>query len=204
MTAAILIVGSWPGVARATAAACTGWSGFQAPVRYSSSADQVVLVRDLDGDGAPEILTSGNHVDELAAFSLLVNRGDGTFAGERLVQSGFGERVEDVGDLDGDGIPDLLASDYWSNGIAVHLGRGSLQFGAPTAYETATHSGPSQIVDDDDNGTPDVVSFSFGSGNPVRARSRSWSASIPDISACSVSRTARFPCRSSLPDPAST
>ena len=147
---------------------CNGWAGVQAPVRYASSADRVVLVRDLDGDGAPEIIASGNHVDELAAFSLLQNRRDGTFAAERSVASGFGEQLQDVGDLDHDGVPDLLVSDYWANGIAVYRGKGALQFDEGARYGTATHGGPSLIIDYDHDGTPDVISLSFGSGNPVR------------------------------------
>lgn len=152
----------------ALAADCIGWAGAQTPVRYASSADKIVLVRDLDGDGAPEIIVSGNHVDELGAFSLLPNRGDGTFAAERRLASGFGEELQDVGDLNHDHVPDLLVSDYWANGIVVYLGKGLLQFDAGTRYETATHGGPSLIADYDHDGTPDVISLSFGSGNPVR------------------------------------
>jgi hypothetical protein len=127
-----------------------------------------VLVRDLDGDGAPEIIASGNQVDELPAFSLLPNRGDGSFAAERLIASGFGETLQDVGDLNHDHVPDLLVSNYWSNGIVVYRGNGALQFDGGTSYGTATHGGPSLITDYDHDGTPDVISFSFGSGNPVR------------------------------------
>ncbi len=152
----------------APAAECPGWAGVQAPVRYSSSADKLVLVRDLDGDGFPEIIASGNHVDELGAFSLLSNRRDGTFGAERLVAGGSGEELQDVGDLNHDGVPDLLASNYWSNGIVVYLGKGALQFDRGAAYGTATHGGPSLIADYDGDGTPDVISLSFGSGNPVR------------------------------------
>src|SRR3954463_7943879 len=147
---------------------CIGWEAFRAPVQYASSADRAVLVRDLDGDGAPEIIASGNHVDELGAFSLLPNRRDGTFAVERFVTSGFGETLRDVGDLDHDGIPDVLVSNYWANGIAVYLGKGALQFDGGTAYGTATHGGPSLIADYDHDCTPDVITLSFGSGNPVR------------------------------------
>jgi hypothetical protein len=144
------------------------WAGVQAPVRYASSADRVVLVRDLDGDGAPEIIASGNHIDELAAFSLLANRRDGTFAAERLLASGFGETLQDVGDLNHDGVSDLLVSDFWANGIAIYLGHRDLQFDQAARYDTATHGGPSLIADYDHDGNPDVISLSFGSGNPVR------------------------------------
>jgi hypothetical protein len=147
---------------------CSGWAGVRAPVRYASSANRILLLRDLDGDGAPEIIASGKHVDELAAFSILSNRGDGTFSAERLLSRGLGEELQDVGDLNHDGFPDLLFSNYWSNGIAIYLGKGALDFDAGTRYETATHGGPSLIIDFDHDGTPDVISLSFGSGNPVR------------------------------------
>jgi hypothetical protein len=152
----------------AMASDCSGWAGVQAPARYASSADKAVLVRDLDGDGAPEIIVSGNQIDELAAFSLLPNRGDGSFAAERLIASGFGETLQDVGDLNHDHLPELLASNYFANGIVVYRGKGALQFDGGTPYGTATHGGPSLITDYDRDGTPDVISFSFGSGNPVR------------------------------------
>jgi len=146
---------------------CAGWNGFRSPVRYSSSADSVVLARDLNGDGAPELLASGNHVDELSAFSLFVNRGNGTFDPERPIAGGFGEELESIDDQNRDGIPDLLASDYWSNGIVVYSGSNRLAY-KRTPYTTATHGGPSLFVDYDRDGTKDVISFSFGSGNPVR------------------------------------
>lgn len=152
----------------AVGADCTGWAGVQAPVRYASAADKAVLVRDLDGDGAPEIVASGNQIDALGTFSLLPNRGDGSFAAERLVPSGFGETLQDIGDLNHDHVPDLVVSNYFANGIVVYRGEGALQFSGGTPYGTATHGGPSLIIDYDHDGTPDVVSFSFGSGNPVR------------------------------------
>jgi len=141
---------------------------FRAPVRYGVAADEVVLAADLDGDGAIDILTSGNQVDEVSTFSVLRNLGAGAFAHEQQIESGFGERIEDLSDLDGDGIVDLLASNYWQNGIAMYRGLGSLHFSAGTAFGTATHGGPSRAVDYDNDGRTDMVSFSFGSGNPVR------------------------------------
>jgi hypothetical protein len=154
--------------ADALADPCSGWMGVRAPARYASSAYRVMLVRDLDGDGAPEIIVSGTHVDAVGALSLFSNRGGGTFAAERLVASGFGEELQDIADLNHDGRPDVLTSDYGANGIVVYLAGGALQFDGGTRYGTATHGGPSLIIDYDHDGTPDVISFSFGSGNPVR------------------------------------
>jgi hypothetical protein len=154
--------------ADAFASDCNGWAGALAPVRYTSSADKIVLVRDLDGDGAPEIIASGNHLDALGTFSILANRRDGTFASERLVPGGFGEELRDAGDLNHDHIPDLLVSNYFANGIVVYLGNGALQFDGGTRHDTATHGGPSLITDFDNDGNLDVITLSFGSGNPVR------------------------------------
>jgi len=164
LLALVLLMGATP----ATSAQCLGWSGFGDPVRYSVTADQALLIADLDGDGAAEIITSGNQVEELGTFSILRNRGDGTFAPEQLLASNFGERVEALGDLDADGVADLVVSNYWSNGIAVYKGKGGLTFEAGVPYQTATHGGPSMILDYDGDGIPDVVSLSYGSGNPVR------------------------------------
>ena len=144
------------------------FAAFPTPVKYPSSAVAAILVRDLNGDGRPEIILSGNQVDELGAFSVLANRGDGTFDPERLIATDFGEKIQDVGDLNRDGVPDLVASNYWSNGIAVHLGKGDLRFDAGTAYGTATHGGPTLITDYDRDGYLDVISLSVGSGNLVR------------------------------------
>lgn len=141
---------------------------FAPPVRYAVSADIAVLAADLDGDGAPEILTSGNSVVQQTAFSLLRNTGDGTFADERLIGTGLGERIEDVADVNRDGVPDLLASDYWNNGMVIHHGLGSGEFAPRVPLGTATHGGPTRVVDVDRDAIPDVLSLSFGSLNPVR------------------------------------
>ena len=130
--------------------------------RYASSAVQTVIVRDADGDGDADVIASGNQVDERPAFAWFANRGDGTFEAERPIVTRFGERIEEVADFNRDGLPDLLASNYWSNGITIYLGRGALAFDGGAPYGTATHGGPSFVRD------REVFSLSFGSGNPVR------------------------------------
>jgi hypothetical protein len=144
------------------------WRGFSSPRRYPVTASRVIIVRDLNRDGRPDLVLSGTQVDQFASFSILVNEGDGTFGKEQLVPSALGERIEDAADLDGNGRPDLLASNYFQNGISIYRSSGPLVFGAQEFHGTATHGGPSQVIDYDGDGVPDVVSLSFGSANPVR------------------------------------
>jgi hypothetical protein len=144
------------------------WRGFSPPRRYPVTASRVVIVRDLNRDGRPDLVLSGNQVDQFASFSILVNEGDGTFGNEQLVPSALGEKIEDAADINGDGMPDLLASNYFQNGISIYRSTGALVFGAQEFHGTATHGGPSQVIDYDGDGVPDVVSLSFGSANPVR------------------------------------
>ena len=166
-TVALLLLHGWALAARAATGGCDGLS-FKAPARYTVSADEVVRLADLDGDSAPEVIASGNHVDQRDAFALLPNRGDGTLGSERRVPTGFGETLEEVTDLDSDGVPDLLASGYWQNGIVTYRATGPLQFELRTPFDTATHGGPTRAIDSDGDRRIDLVSFSFGSGNPVR------------------------------------
>lgn len=142
--------------------------GFAQPVRYGVSPAVAQVVADVDGDGAPDLVVSGNQVTLRSTLSLLRNRGDGTFETERLLPTASDQRIEAAADLDGDSLVDLITSDYWNNGIVVHRGRGALTFDAGVFFATATHGGPTRVVDFDSDGRLDLVSFSFGSANPVR------------------------------------
>lgn len=115
------------------------------------------VVADLNGDGLPDlavpVLTSAS------AIILLLNNGDGTFVTRpvalpaKIYRNGYSTLV--AGDLNGDGIQDLLL-----NGISL-LGKGDGSF-APTQtsfYPTPTPNGI--LCDMNDDGIPDLVSLDY-------------------------------------------
>ncbi|MFT3699465.1 MAG: VCBS repeat-containing protein [Kofleriaceae bacterium] len=73
-----------------------------------------IFVHDVDGDGDLDLLVN----DDLAALSLLLNNGDGTFA-PRVLVSTFGTDNVDVRDVNGDGHPDLITIDERPGFITV-------------------------------------------------------------------------------------
>src|SRR5215475_1465018 len=99
---------------------------FQTEVTYNSGGyDAVsVVVADVNGDGKPDILvanrcavfiscggTSGGHPDSNGIVSVLLGNGDGTFQPAVTYNSGglFTTSIA-VGDVNGDGKPDLVVS----------------------------------------------------------------------------------------------
>jgi len=91
-----------------------------------------VLAGDVDGDGRPDlvVLNEGEY-----GISILKGRGDGTLCGsgsEFTVT--YGNHI-DLGDFDGDGIPDTAATVYQSEDrVIIRLGDGSGGYLDPTDY----------------------------------------------------------------------
>ena len=123
-----------------------------------------VAAGDLNGDGIPDlavalmdsVLSSGP-----ATLAIFLGQGDGTFGTARTVilkaQSGSGGSLA-IGDLNGDGKPDLALTEGNSNFIDVLLGNGAGGFREvstlPATYESA---GPVLITDFNRDGIPDLV-----------------------------------------------
>ena len=102
--------------------------------RVSDCPDTLTLA-DLNGDGRPDIVAGTDG----GSISVLLNHGDGTFAARHDYDAGdgptFGTNYVAVGDLSGDGRPDLaIASD---GGFSVYTNNGDGMFGAKRDYSTA-------------------------------------------------------------------
>jgi hypothetical protein len=87
---------------------------------------------DFDHDGHTDVCVA--NIDD-ATVSILLGRGDGTFAPQQLVPVGVAPRGIAVLDADGDGDPDIVNTNSGSSNLSLLLNDGSGVFGAPTFLE---------------------------------------------------------------------
>jgi hypothetical protein len=130
---------------------------FQAPVSYGAGmASFSVAIGDLRGIGIPDLAVadwcnspcnSNNGVIEV-----LLGNGDGTFQAAVGYGSGglYAYKVA-IGELNGDGHPDLVVTNNLSNSVSVLLGNGDGTFQAPVSYNVGG-SGAGTVVIGDVNG----------------------------------------------------
>jgi len=97
-------------------------------VLYSLGADPAaaVVVADVNGDGYPDLITSGGDV--------LLNRGDGSFRRPTHYGAGTGSSVA-VSDVNGDGKLDMIVG--YDTGVGVLLGNGNGTFQPEVNYISA-------------------------------------------------------------------
>src|ERR1022692_324907 len=137
---------------------------FQALKTYGSGGyeAQSIAVADVNGDGKPDLLvandcdTSGDGCVNSGVVGVLLGNGDGTFQPPVSYNSNgpFAFSIT-VGDVNGDGKPDLLVS---SRGVNVLLGNGDGTFQAPRTYSSGGYNVVSIAVGDvNGDGKPDVL-----------------------------------------------
>jgi hypothetical protein len=122
-----------------------------------------LTVSNVVGDGRLDLVTVAR-----SDFSVRILPGDATvgFAGPIAIASGNEARRAASGDLNGDGIPDLLAIGH-DNAIDVRLGLGNGQFGPVARYALRNHGSYFAIADLNGDSFDDVVAAHDGSGQPV-------------------------------------
>jgi hypothetical protein len=156
--AGAIVLGSSPGVA----ALATGSAPSFARARsYATGPWPIsVAIGDLNGDGKPDVATANERYGAAAGtVSVILNKGDGRFRAR--VDYRTGRRTESVaiGDLNGDGSPDLAAANAEASTVSVLLSRGDGSFRAKVDYPTGSEAYPSSVAIGDLNGDrePDLV-----------------------------------------------
>jgi hypothetical protein len=125
---------------------------------------EAVAVGDFNHDGNLDLVGADDN-----SVALLTGRGDGTFGPSRLfpigtsLQSGQNPAAIAVGDLKGDGRPDIVTADQASGTVSVLFNQGGGRFAAVQSY--AAGSEPTAVVIGDLNGDGklDIVTADLGS-----------------------------------------
>ena len=157
--------GAGPADEASTSAAITQAAVSCAPINFTKIASQVESIKsaDLNGDGLVDVIL-GNTND--VALTVLLGQAGGGYAPARRVSFGAADEAEefDVGDLNGDGKPDLvIAKGYDFGTVAVLFGNGdgSFTFGEELAVHPDGFGGPDgiRIADFNGDGKADFASL---------------------------------------------
>ena len=102
-----------------------GDGSFRAKLDYKAGdRPYSVAIGDLSGDGKPDLATADTGANRGAyAVSVLVNRGDGSFRASLHYRAGDRPYSVAIGDLNGDGRPDLATANAGDNTVSVLLNR---------------------------------------------------------------------------------
>ncbi len=133
------------------------------PLGFSIPTDDALLTGDLNGDGNLDLV-----VELAGTMYVLLGNGDGTFETLTPVVAGFAPWA--VADLNGDGIPDLVAISI-DNGVfvRVEVGNGDGTFTDSTVYTPPDFVPQAVAIGDVNNdGIPDlVVPVSYDSSEQI-------------------------------------
>jgi hypothetical protein len=136
---------------------------FQPSVTYTSGgfSPYSVAVADVNHDGKADIVVANffvNDYSNVGALSVLLGSGDGTFQAPVSYSSGgYGATSVAIGDVNGDGNPDLVVANSDSS-VSVLLGNGDGTFQAPVSYSSDGYGATSVAIGDvNGDGNPDLV-----------------------------------------------
>lgn len=114
-----------------------------------------VAVGDLNTDGKRDLVAAGTNVDgEVSGVTVFLNRGGGRFQAGRAYRSGWDPSALAVGDVNGDGKPDLATAN--GDHISVLINRGDGRFLKSVEY-AARQPRDIAIGDLNGDGAPDLV-----------------------------------------------
>jgi FG-GAP-like repeat/FG-GAP repeat/PASTA domain len=114
-----------------------GDGSFQAKLDYPNRGGPIsVAIGDLNGDGKPDLVTANYVAPGVNTVSVLLNRGDGSFQAKLDLGTGDGPESVAIGDLNGDGKPDLATANAYGSTVSVLLNKGDGSFRAKHDYGT--------------------------------------------------------------------
>jgi hypothetical protein len=167
-------------------------SSFAAKVDFATdSAPFSVAIGDLDGDEKPDLAVANMSSNTVSIFRNISSSGSITpasFAAKVDFSTGSSPRSVAIGDVDGDGKPDMAVANYSSNTVSVFRNissSGSISsasFAAKVDLITGSDPGLVAIGDLDGDGKPDMAVANNGSNTVSVFRNISSTGSITSSS----------------------
>jgi hypothetical protein len=153
----------------------------------TGTAPSSAAIGDIDGDGKPDLATANNSGNTVSVFRNTGSSGSITtssFAAKVDFVTGSTPVNVAIGDLDGDGKPDLATANYTGNTVSVFRNTstsGSITTGSFAAkVDFATGSNPNSVAigDIDGDGKPDLAVANSGTTSVSVFRNTSTTGSI--------------------------
>jgi len=135
---------------------------FGAPASFATgSGPYSVTLGDVNGDGKLDIVTA-NRSD--SNVSVLLGNGNGTFQSQQTFttgSSGLNPRGVALGDVNGDGRPDIVTGNYGSSSASVLLSNGDGTFAAASTFYTGANPRSVALGDVNGDGRLDIITANY-------------------------------------------
>jgi hypothetical protein len=120
----------------------------------ASSGPQAVATGDFNGDGRLDLVVANSAANTV---SVLLGKGDGTFAARVDYPAGLQPVSVAVGDFNGDGNLDIAVANQADNTVSILLGNGQGGFASGTPYPTGNSPAAVIVADLNSDGTLDLA-----------------------------------------------
>jgi len=140
-------------------------------VNFVAGSDSyAVAVGDVNSEGKPDLVISngGSNTVSVLLNTTTIGAATPTFAVkvDYPVNAGAGGPYGvKLGDLNGDGKLDIVATGFTNNNVSVLLGSGSGTFAAHVDFAVGTHPIGVMVGDVNGDGKPDIAVANYGGGN---------------------------------------
>ncbi len=144
----------------------SGASNFNSGTKYTvGSQPYSIASGDLNGDGYADLVTANTNMNGTAGtVSVLLNNKNGTFSGAATYTVGKQPYQVAIGDINGDGSPDLAVTNYGENTVTILFGSKTGTFTVqPTTLATCANPYGVALGDFKHNGFPSVAVTCYSS-----------------------------------------